>query len=147
MATILEKYREKQNMIRIQIEKNSLHPQELLVTQEINYRICVLETLQSFCKTAPVTVDTKVMGFHFQLLDAYVRFVLTERRFGLKADEEGQKRRETALLSFNRVAQDGRKRFMNFSVETQEQYKKSISHYVNTILPVWLQYRNTYISI
>lgn len=147
MATILEQYREKQNNIRAQIAANSLPSEELLIMQELNYRICVLETFQSFCKSAPVTTDTRVMGYHFQLVDAYVRFVLNERKFGPKADAEGQKKRETAYISFDRVVQDGRKRFSSFKAGNQEQYKSTISTYINTILPVWMQYRNTYINI
>lgn len=147
MATLLEQYRERQNVFRSQIAENSLPLEDLLVMQELNYRICVLETFQSFCKSAPITMDTKVMGYHFQMVDAYVRFILNERKFGLKADAEGQKRRETARESLERVVQDGRKRFTSFSAGTQEQYKKCISNFSNTILPVWMQYRNTYINI
>lgn len=147
MATLLDQYREKQNRFRSQIAENSLPLEDLLVMQELNYRICVLETFQSFCKSAPITMDTKVMGYHFQMVDAYVRFILNERKFGLKADAEGQKRRETAKESLERVVQDGRKRFTSFSAGTQEQYKKSISSFSNAILPVWMQYRNTYVNI
>ena len=114
--------------------------------QELNYRICVLETFESLCKSAPVTMDTKAMGFHFQLVDAYVRFTLNERKFGPKTDAEGQKKRETALQSFTQVVQDGRKRFSSFNASTQEQYKTCINNYIKTILPVWMQYRNTYIN-
>lgn len=88
----------------------------------------------------------QAMGFHFQLVDAYVRFTLNERKFGPKTDAEGQKKRETALQSFTQVAQDGRKRFSSFSASTQEQYKTCINNYIKTILPVWMQYRNTYIN-
>lgn len=147
MATILEQYREKQNEIRSKAAENSLMLEELLTMQELNYRICVLETFQTFCKSAPITMDTKAMGYHFQMVNAYVKFVLNERRFGPKTDADGQKKRETALASFERVVQDGKKRFTSFSAGTNEQYKKSISQYVNTILPVWMQYRNTYINL
>ena len=87
------------------------------------------------------------MGYHFQLVDAYVRFILTERKFGPKTDAEGKKKQETALTSFESVVQDGRKRFSSFTAGTQEQYKTCISQYINTILPVWMQYRNTYNNI
>lgn len=147
MATVLDQYREKQNQIRSKIAENSLLPEDLLVMQELNYRICVLETFQSFCKSAPVTTEVKVISYHFQLVDAYVRFVLNERRFGPKTDADGQKKRETALVSFEQVVQDGKKRFTSFSATTNEQYKNCISQYVNTILPVWMQYRNTYINL
>lgn len=82
MATILEQYRKRQNEIREQIAANSLPLDQMLIMQELNYRICVLETFESLCKSAPVTMDTKAMGFHFQLVDAYVRFTLNERKFG-----------------------------------------------------------------
>lgn len=147
MATILDQYREKQNEIRSKVAENSLMLEELLTMQELNYRICVLETFQTFCKSAPITMDTKAMGYHFQMVNAYVKFVLNERRFGPKTDADGQKKRETALASFERIVQDGKKRFTSFSAGTNEQYKKSISQYVNTILPVWMQYRNTYINL
>ncbi|MCM1508796.1 MAG: hypothetical protein NC177_16940 [Ruminococcus flavefaciens] len=147
MATVLSQYCEKQNIIRSQIAENSLPLEGLLQMQELNYRICVLETFQAFCISAPITLDTKVMGYHFQMVDAYVRFVLNERRFGPKTDAEGKKKQETALISFERVAQDGKKRFSNFTATTKEQYKKAISAYINTILPVWMQYRNTYINV
>ncbi len=147
MATILDQYRERQNEIRSKAAENSLMLEELLTMQELNYRVCVLETFQIFCKSAPITMDTKAMGYHFQMVNAYVNFVLNERRFGPKADADGQKKRETALASFERVVQDGKKRFTSFSAGTNEQYKKSISQYVNTILPVWMQYRNTYINL
>ena len=147
MATILDKYREKQLIICSQISENSLPPEELLQLQELNYRICVLVTFQAFCNSAPITMDIRVMGYHFQLVDAYVRFLLTERKFGPKTDEEGKKKQATAFTSLQSVVQDGRKRFSSFSAGTQEQYKSSISQYINTVLPVWMQYRNTYINI
>lgn len=147
MATLLEQYRERQNVFRSQIAENSLPLEDLLVIQELNYRICVLETFQSFCKSAPITMDAKVMSYHFQMVGAYVRFILNERKFGLKADAEGQKRRETAEESLERVVQDGRKRLASFSAGNQNQYKNTISIFCNTILPVWIQYRNTYVNI
>lgn len=115
--------------------------------QELNYRICVIETFQAFCKSAPMSLDTRVLGYHFQMVDAYVRFVLTERRFGPKTDEDGQKKRDTALASFEKVVQDGRKRFSSFAPSKPEQYKNTVNQYVNTVLPVWMQYRNTYINL
>ena len=63
MATILEQYRKRQNEIREQIAANSLPLDQMLIMQELNYRICVLETFESLCKSAPVTMDTKAMGF------------------------------------------------------------------------------------
>lgn len=147
MATVLEQYLEKQNIIRSQIAENSLPLDELIKMQEINYRICVIETFQSFCKSAPITTDINVLGYHFQMVDAYIRFILKERRFGPKTDADGAKKRETALISFEQVVQDGKKRFTSFTVTTSEQYKKIIRSYINTILPVWVQYRETYINI
>lgn len=107
---------------------------------------CILETFRSFCRTAPLTTDVKVLGYHYQLVNAYVRFLLNERKFGPKTDEAGQKKRETAYVSLERVVQNGAKQFSSFTASSQDQYKKIISGMINTILPVWIQYRNTYIN-
>ena len=147
MATILEQYLQKQEEIRSQAAANSLSVDALLIMQEVNYRICVLETLKTFCQTAPVTMDTKVMGYHYQMVNAYVRFLTSERRFGPKTDAEGQKKRETAANSLEQVANDSGRQFSSFKATTQEQYKKRVYDMVNTVLPVWIQYRNTYINL
>lgn len=147
MATILEQYRDQQNTIRTQLGAGSLSPEDLLAMQELNYRICILETFEGFCKSAPITLDTRAMGLHFQVVDAYVRFTLTERKFGPRVDADGQKKRDTAYRSFEQVAIDGRKRFSSFNATTQDQYKNCINNYIRTILPVWMQYRNTYINL
>lgn len=95
----------------------------------------------------PMLVCDKVMGYHYQLVDAYVKFVLTERKFGPKTDTEGIKKRETAAASFEKVVQDGRKRFSSFSPTSQDQYRSTIGNYILTVLSVWMQYRNTYINV
>lgn len=145
--TILEQYREKLNELRGMIEQGSLPLQELLTVQELSYRINVLETFQAYCRSAPGTMDTKAMAYHYQIVDAYMRFALLERQFGPKVDEEGKKKRETALESTKRVVLDGMKRFSSYTAGSPEQYKADISSYINTVLPVWMQYRNTYVNI
>ncbi len=59
-----------------------------------------------------------------------------ERRFGPKTDENGQKKRDTALASFEKVAKDGRKRFSSFAPSKPGQYKVSVNQYVNAVLSV-----------
>ena len=75
MATLLDRYRTKKEALSSQIAANSLPLEDNFVMQELNYRISVLETLQSFCKTSPVTIETKVIAFHFQLVDRYIHFL------------------------------------------------------------------------
>ena len=147
MATILEQYREMQSKMRSQVSQKSLPLGDVLILQEVNYRICILETFSALCQTAPITTDTNAMGFHYQIVDAYVRFVLNERRFGLKTDAEGQKKRETAYASFEKVVQDGRRRFSGFRANNAQEYKASVGKYIMSILSVWLQCRNTYINV
>ena len=144
---ILEIYKAKQSEIYSRIATHTIRPQETLAMQELNYRIDVLETFKAFLKSAPMALDPKQLGYHYQLVDSYVKFVLTERQFGPKTDETGQKKRATALGSFQKVVQDGRKRFASFHAAKPEQYSETVSRYVNTILPLWMQYRNTYVNI
>ena len=147
MATVLQTYKEKQTQMYHSIAAHTLPAQEVLRMQELNYRICVIETFQAFCKSAPMSLDTKALAYHYRTVDAYVRFVLTERRFGPKTDDAGQKKRETALASLEKVVQDGRKRFSSFAPSKPEQYRDNVNRYVQSVLPVWMQYRNTYIEL
>lgn len=147
MATLLDQYLGKQSELQSQIAANSLPLDAVVVLQELNYRICVLKTMQSFCQTAPITTDTLSMGFHYQMVDSYVHFLQTERKFGPKVDDAGIKKRETAAATMDRICNENRRRFASFKVTNQNQYKNGIGSMVNTILPAWIQYRNTFINI
>lgn len=147
MAKLLDQYLQKQAELRDQIAANALPGDSLLVMQEVNYRICVLEIFRDYCLTAPQTMDPRVMGFHYQLVDANIQFLVSERKFGPRVDENGKRKRETAEDSLNRVIADQRMRFSNYRPATQGQFRKDICAMVNTILPVWVSYRNTYINI
>ena len=147
MATLLDQYLEKQSELQSQIAADSLPMDAMVVLQELNYRICVLKTMQVFCQAAPITTDPRAMGFHYQLVDAYIHFLQAERKFGPKVDESGIKKRETAATAMDRICEENRRRFSSFKVTNQNQYKNGIGSMVNTVLPAWIQYRNTYINI
>lgn len=106
-----------------------------------------LETFQAYLKTAPITTDVRQLQFHYQLMRAYIGFLETERKFGAATDDEGKKKRRTAAETLTRVIEDHKKRFGSFRATSPEQYKKEIGNLVNTVLPVWIQYRNTYVQI
>lgn len=147
MAFLIDKYYERREAFRSQLAEDSLPPDDLILVQELEYRISILETFQTFCKAAPLTTDTKVLVNHYQLFNHCICNLLTERKFGTKADDNGKKKRETAYESFDKVIKDNQKRFASFAAQTQNQYKTSISNYVNTVLPVWIQYRDTYVKL
>ena len=147
MAFLIEKYYERREAFRSQVAENSLPPDDLVLVQELDYRISILETFQTFCKAAPLTTDTKVLVNHYQLVNLSICNLLTERKFGTKTDDNGKKKRETAALSLDKVVKDNQKRFASFAAQTQNQYKTSITNYINTVLPVWIQYRDTYVKL
>lgn len=143
----LNDYMELRDNFRKKIEEGNFEPKEMLVFQELNYRIEVLETFQCFCKTAPVTADAGIIGYHHQLVLAFVKKIVTERQLGERSDQEGTKRRETAQNSLQSVVDDCSKRFSAFRAESEGQYQKALGAFINTILPVWLQYRTSYVDI
>ena len=147
MATMLAIYLQKQEEINHNITVQQCPPEGMLVLQELKYRIGVLETFQAYLKTAPITTDVRQLQFHYQLMRAYIGFLETERKFGVATDDEGKKKRRTAAETLIRVIEDHKKRFGSFRATSPEQYKKEIGNLVNTVLPVWIQYRNTYVQI
>lgn len=147
MATILQQYRDMQSNLKERMSSDQFTIDQILVLQELSYRISVIETFEIYCKTAPVTSNLMEMAIHYQLVDAHIQYTMTERRFGFKANDKVKKQRETVISTFENIVQDGRKRFSSISNSVPDQYKNDINSYIRVILPVWLQYRNCYINI
>jgi len=125
-------------------------PAEIWEQQELLYRIEVLETCQMFQKTAPNSADVKLLVTHYQMADAYIQNLTQERRYGssVSVSEETSKQRDTALLNLQRVIQDYRKCFSSFAPGNDTDcYRKTIAAVIQVILPVWIQYRQTYVEI
>ena len=99
MATLLEKYTDLRTGLVEKVMNGVLPLDKVLVYQEILYRIDVLESCQLFVKTAPVTTDTKVLAYHYQMWDVYIYHMLTDHKFGQPADEKQKQVRETAANS------------------------------------------------
>ena len=78
-------------------------------------------------------------------MNALFTCMLQERQFGLPADEKVKKQRATALENLQLVINSFRRPFQSFAPNTPEVYRETISKMITTVLPVWLQYRYTYI--
>ena len=145
--SILSDYKQKQTEYSFRIAAHTMQTRENLALQELNYRISVLEPFQAFAKDAPMGLKVDDLSYHYQLVDTYVKSVLSERQFGAKTDADGKKRRETARQSLEKVVQAGRKQFSSFAPSKPEQYSQTVGKYINALLPVWMQYRDTYINL
>jgi hypothetical protein len=147
MATILEQYTGLKEKISTQIASGNFPYNQMLQYQEMLYRIDVLETCMAFVKTAPVTMDQRVLSTHYQMLDAFLMCMLQERKIGQPGDETVRKQRETAYTNFQTVVNTFRKQFSSFRPGNQDTYRNTIQNMVSTILPAWMSYRNTYVSL
>ncbi len=78
MATLLEQYNNLKTDMTAKIAEGKMPGEQMLAYQEVLYRICVLETCQGFCKSAPVSVDAKALTYHYQLSDGYIRMLLAD---------------------------------------------------------------------
>lgn len=145
MATTLEQYYQTKQQLNAKMAEGKFSNDQLLGYQELMYRISVLESCMMFLKTAPVSTDTSILGFHYKVVDALFTCMLQERQFGLPADEKVKKQRATALENLQLVINSFRRPFQSFAPNTPEVYRETISKMITTVLPVWLQYRYTYI--
>ena len=145
MATTLEQYYQTKQQLNAKMAEGKFTNDQLLGYQELMYRISVLESCMMFLKTAPVSTDTSILGFHYKVVDALFTCMLQERQFGLPANEKVKKQRATALENLQLVINSFRRPFQSFAPNTPEVYRETISKMITTVLPVWLQYRYTYI--
>ena len=148
MATLLENYKASKDSFENGLQVAKPGPAQIWMYQEFLYRIEVLEVCQMFVKTAPEGTDIKTLCVHYQMVDAYFQNLTMERRSGACSAESVQKQRDTAHGNLLRVIQDYRKRFGSFAPGNDADcYRKIIANVIQTVLPVWVQYRQTYIEL
>lgn len=147
MATLLEEYNRKKASVFEQIIQGSFPVDQLLQYQELLYRIDVLESCLAFSRTAPTSADHRIVGYHYRILDSFLVCIIQERQLGHLADEKLKKQRETALSNLQTVVSTFRKRFQSFAPTHQDAYLHEVQTMINTILPAWISYRNTYVAL
>ena len=148
MATMLENYQAQKIGFDNGTQTAMPGPDQIWRQQELLYRIEVLETCQMFVKTAPNSVVLNVLVSHYQMVDGYIQNLVFERRYGYASNEEIKKQRDTAYDSLNLVIESYRKHFGSFAPENDTgRYRKAITGVIQTVLPAWIQYRQTYIEI
>ena len=148
MATMLETYQEQKSKFDNSIQTVAPDPEQVWRQQEILYRIEVLETCQMFVKSAPDSVDIKPLVTHYQMVDAFVQNLTLERRYGVNSGDEAKKQCDTAYGSLIQVIEGYRKGFGSFAPGNDSGcYRKAIAGVIQTVLPVWIQYRQTYTEI
>lgn len=113
MATILEQYLQLKSATGEQMASGTLPCDKVFTYQEILYRISVLESCQAFCKTAPITTDTKVLCYHYQIVDAYLCSLLSEHKVGFPANDE-LKAKESGIGQFDPDRTELQKEFQQF---------------------------------
>jgi len=106
-----------------------------------------LEVLKQFAAAAPILTDMKILTAHYKIVNAYIENIKKERDFPATNNADLQKQRETAHASLCSVIEDYRKRYANYNPQSPEQYSKDISRTIGTVLPAWIQYRNTITEI
>lgn len=147
MATVLENSLSLRRWVESEMSQAPATPTHVWWYTELVYRISVLETCQMFCRTAPVSQEIKTLLGHYQMVDAYIKSMVTERRYGPDRGPDTQKEREAAQLNLERVVQDYRKRFSSFAPSAPDFYGKELTKVINTVLPAWIQFRNTFVPI
>lgn len=147
MATMMEQYLSAKQAFSEQIAANSLPLDKLLAYQELIYRIGVIETCRDFCRTAPRTMDVKALGFHYRVVEGYLMNLMMEHYVGKPADEKLKGQRETARNNLQGITASFRKQFSSFQASNPDHYHQAITNMVNTVLPAWVKFRDTYTTI
>jgi len=118
-------------------------PAQLWNYQELLYRIEVFEVFKQFKNAVPYSDDKNVLLPHYKLINYFIENLKTDRAYPPAPNDDRKKQRETAHASLCSVIEDYIKRFSNYIPKSPEQYEKDIERIINTVLPAWIQYRNT----
>ena len=144
--TLLERYWKVRLDFESRAKETMPEPSQLWAYQELVYRIGVLEVFRMFSKAAPFTDDMATLILHYHAVNGYIEHLRTER-ICLSTNPENQKQMETALAGLTTVIDDYRRRYASYAPGGPEQYAKDIANTISSILPAWVQYRNTIIEL
>lgn len=147
MATVLENYQTLCLQVGERMQKEPVSADMLWWYGELVFRIGVLETLQAYLNAAPLVMERPRLEFHYKMLDAYVQSITLDRKYGPNRGPDTQKERDTAEQSLTQVVQDYRKRFSSFKPQNEESYRSEVNRVVQTVLPAWLQMRDTFVPL
>lgn len=145
--TALEFYQEVQSELEKQACSRSLNPEEHWLYQELAYRSSVLRAFRFLAATAPKTMELEAVIPHYQAMDALVSHLLHERRFADAKDPKEQAARETSYQSLCMLQRDYRRRFSAYHISGEEQYRNDVSKTIESLVHLWIQYRNTMMQI
>jgi len=144
MATLLEKYWNMKISLDAGMKTAKPGPAQIWEYQELLYRIEVLQVCQMFLQSAPESVNTGDLLPHYQIMNAYIENLVLERRSAAECGDTAIKIRDTAYDNLRSIIDDYRKRFGSFSPGNDaSRYGKEISMVCQTVLPAWVQYRQT----
>lgn len=118
----------------------------VLQSVEIQYRIEVLQCLQTLLKSVPEDSENmKAAAGHYRVLDAFITSLPGDRQYPLKYEEAQIKDRAAALISFDTMLGGIRKRFKSF--QKGDVYKEVVRQFIHQAYIVWYQYRQTFVEI
>lgn len=144
--TLLERYCKIRIDFEADIKETMPTPAQLWVYQELIYRIGVIQIFQQYSKTAPFSDDIKILTPHYKVVNMYIEYLKNER-YLKSPNPEVQKQQLTAQGSLSAVIEDYRRQYANYAPKSPEQYSKDIGRTITTLLPAWIQYRNTITDI
>ena len=148
MATILDDYRKKRQALDEAAQAERMpESKDLFAYAELAYRISVLESFQYLSRTAPAAKNMAQIVPHYQSTDAMISHIIRERRFADVKDEAVQKSRTTAYEMLCSIQKDYRKKFSGYAPASEQQYGQDVTKVINTVLPAWIQYRDTLLSL
>lgn len=145
--TILDEYNAKLKAVRAKIAEGKASPIDAFAYQEIKYRISNLETFHAIGACTPVTTDKNIISLHYEITAILMKNLVDERCTGSRTDEDGKKKRETAKNTLLSVYNLGTNKSRSMVIDSDQAYKKYISEFVDSFIPVWVQYRDTLFKI
>ena len=147
MATVLEGYLQDKQTLQQRVLQGGITADMLWQYGELAYRIGVLETCKAYCKSAPVTTDSQYLIKHYHMLDAYIQSLAQERNYGPNRGKDTEKERGAAKQNLSRAIQDYHGRFSSFAPKADTTYGLEVDRVINTIVPVWIQMRETFVPL
>lgn len=145
---LIEQYQKSGKLLEEQLLGCECSVKKVVELQELKYRISVLSTMRMFEGSAPIDGTLDDIAYHFRILTKYIGFLIEERKMGKKTDEAGQKKRKTAAEALESVFESKKEEYEEYDFEENPStYMKFVNGVICTVIPAWVQYRDSYIDV
>lgn len=124
-------YSQLRHEINNKLENGTLEADSIIVSQELHYRLSVIQSFREYVMSAPVSSDVAAMTTHYRMVLGFLKCLPNERLYGKDIDKPGITECQKNLEDFYLQTKEF---FMSFRPSSDEAYAVNLDSALSVYL-------------